>query len=135
MSIKALPSMEHTFTVSEKGSNTGQVFDGTFSYKRPNIRTQSDIARTAALLDGGMRNLDEDTKTIHHILATLKHSLFKFPEWWKKSDGGYDLYDFNIVSEIYKECMKFENDWFEKVWGEKESKPEKKKPAKKQLTG
>lgn len=116
MSIKALPSMEHTFTVSIKGSDTGQVFDGTFSYKRPNLRKNSEISKTAALLNGGIVNLDEDTKLLHEVLAMLKHTITKSPEWWDKSDYGYELYDANVIFDIYKECTKFEAEWRDKVW-------------------
>lgn len=116
--IKALPSMEHVFTVQIKGTDTGQVFDGSFTYKRPNIRKNSDIDKTAAFLDGGIQGLDDDTKLLHRILAVLKHTLIKYPKWWTDSDFGYELYDSNVILEIYQECMKFENDWKDKVYGE-----------------
>ncbi len=132
MSIKSLPSMEHTFTVSIKGTDTGQMFDGTFKYKRPNIRKNSEISRTAALLDGGIVGLDEDTRLLHEVAATLKHTLTEFPDWWEKSDFGFELHDSNVLFEIYRECMKFEKDWRDKVWTSEEPKKEDKKAAKKE---
>jgi hypothetical protein len=129
MSIKILPSMEHTFTLAAvKGSETAQIFEGTFTYKRPNLRTRSSIAKTAAMLNEDLKNLDEDIKFLHDVLANLKHTLIKVPQWWTDSDCGYELYDTNVVLDIYAECRKFENNWFESVWVEekKETKKESK---------
>jgi hypothetical protein len=131
MSIKALPSMEHVFTVSIKGTDTGQVFDGTFRYKRPNIRKNAEISKTAAILNGGIAGLDEDTRLLHDICATLKHTLMEFPEWWEKSDFGYELHDSNVIFDIYKECMKFEGEWRDKVWASEDKKEDEKKEDKK----
>ena len=120
MSIKALPSMEHTFTLNVKGSITGQHFDGTFTYKRPSLRGQSDIAKMASRLNEDLKNLDEDTKILHNVLSNLRHTLIQAPEWWKACDYGYELYDVNVIMELYKETVNFENKWFEKVWGNQE---------------
>lgn len=126
MSIKELPSMEHSFTIKIKGDDTPKTYEGTFTYKRPNLKSQSNIAKTAAMLDGGVANLDEDTKFLHTVLATLRHTIIKFPEWWEESDFGFDLYDVNVLFELYKECRKFEDSWMKKVWGNQEDKSEKK---------
>lgn len=116
MSIKALPSMESTFTLDVKGSETNQAFSGTFTYKRPNLKVKSEIAKTKARLNEDLRNLDEDTQLLHEILATLKHTLIKTPDWWQQADYGYDLYDVNVPIEIYKHCQKFEKEFFDLVW-------------------
>ena len=123
--IKALPSMESTFTVSIKGTETAQQFDGTFTYKRPNLRVKSEIAKTTAILDSGLKNLDEDTKFLHNILATLKHTIIKSPDWWDKADFGFELYDVNVVFEVYKACSDFEQKWVAEVWMDKKEEPAK----------
>lgn len=129
MSIKSLPSMESTFTLSVKGSETGQMFDGTFTYRRPNLRVKSEIAKTTARLNADLKNLDEDTKFLHNVLATLRHTLVKSPDWWMTADHGYELYDLNVIFEIYKACSKFEDDWFKSVWAEETPTEEKPKEA------
>lgn len=121
MSISVLPSMEHTFTIKVEGSETRQIFEGTFKYKRPNIRIRSEIDKTKALLDGGLQNLDQDTQLLHGILSRLKHTLVDSPEWWKKTDYGYELYDLNVILEISKECNKFDSDWMDSVWKESDT--------------
>jgi hypothetical protein len=126
--VRVLPSMEHTFTVKVKGSETGQMFEGTFTYKRPNIRIRTQINKTAAMLDGGVTTLDDDTKFLHSILARLKHTLMKSPEWWEQADFGFELYDLNVVFEIYKSVEEFEAKWIGEVW---EGKEEAKEPKKK----
>lgn len=127
MSIRALPSMEHTFSIKVKGTETGELFEGTFTYRRPNLRTKSEISKTAAMLDGGLKNLDEDTRLLHNILATLKHTLTKSPEWWEKSDFGFELYDVNVILEVYRACNEFEKKWFDSVWLDKKEESKDKK--------
>jgi len=114
--LKVLPSMECTFTISVKGTETTRQFDGSFTYRRPNIKTRSDIEKTIAMLHGGVKTLDEDTKFIHEMLAALKHTLINCPEWWKEADYGFELYDLNVISEVYKACLEFENRWKKEVY-------------------
>lgn len=129
MSIATLPSMEKTFTIDVKGSDTGQQFQGTFTYKRPNLRAKSNAAKLAARLNEDLKNLDEDTKFIHDVLANLRFSLIETPEWWQKSDFGLNLYDTNVIFDIYKACVDFENEWTEKVWGNQDKAKEELKEA------
>lgn len=129
--FKTLPAMESTFTIDVEGTETRQKFQGTFVYRKPNLRVKSEIARTLALLNGGMSNLDEDAVLLHNVLATLKHTLVESPEWWKKADFGFELYDLNVVFEIYKSCSEFEAKWMKQVWAD-ESKESSSKEASKQ---
>jgi hypothetical protein len=129
MSISTLPSMEHTFTIDVKGSDTGKQFQGTFTYRRPNRKAKSDAAKLAARLNEDLKNLDEDTKFTHEVLAGLRFNLVETPEWWQKEDYGMKLYDDNIIFEIYKFCAKFENEWTEKVWGNQDKAKEELKEA------
>ena len=117
--------MEHTFSVELKGSDGNQAFVGQFTYKRPNIRTKSEIAKTAASLKGGLQGLDADTKFLHEVLATLRHTITESPDWWQKADYGYELYDVNVVFDIYKACNDFEAEWFDKVWSEEDKDEDK----------
>jgi len=126
MSIKALPAQEHTFQLKLEGNDTRQKFEGSFTYKRPNIRISTEIDKTTAILNGGILGLDEDTQFFHKMLATLKHTVIKYPEWWEQSDFGYELQDTNVVIELYKETQKFEKEWREKVWSEEVEEKDKK---------
>lgn len=127
MAIKKLPAMEHTFTVEIKGSVTGQIFSGTFTYLKPTIRMKSDIAKTRALLDGGLP-LDKDTAFLHEVLAELRHTLIDAPPWWIDKDYGFELRDFNVILDIFKECDEFEKTWFNAVWANEVSESEESEP-------
>jgi hypothetical protein len=122
MSITTLPSMETTFTLDVKGADTGQSYQGTFTYKRPNIGAKSKIAKLATRLNEDLANLDPDMKFVHQILAELRFTIVNSPEWWQKSDFGLELFDENVIFEIYKNCVSFEREWTDKVWGKQEDK-------------
>lgn len=131
--IKTLPSMEHTFTIDVLGSETKQRYTGTFTYKRPNLKLKSEIAKMTARLNEDLKSLDSDMAFIHQVLATLRYTLQAGDnaEWWIKNDYGYALFDVNVILDIYKECQKFEDKWFNEVWAEPEKAEEKKKPKEK----
>lgn len=116
MSITQLPSMEFVFTIKIKGSDTPTIWEGTFKYRRPNRRMKSEIEKTAAILNGGIAGLDEDTSFFHGILATLKHTLVESPQWWKDKDYGYEMYDDNVAVEMYGKIQEFEKTWRDKAW-------------------
>lgn len=135
MAIKTLPSKEHVFTIDVKGSGTGQTYSGTFKYKRPTIRVKSDIAKTKALLDGGLE-LDEDTSFIHRVLSSLRHTLVEHPQWWIEQDYGFEMdeSDINVLLDIFKECNEFEKSWFDQVWAPKTSESEESEQKKPKAT-
>lgn len=123
MSIKKLPPMETTFSIDIEGQETGKKYSGTFTYKRPNLRAKSQISKTTARLNEDLRNLDEDTQFIHSVLSTLRHTLTpqEGSDWWEKCDYGYELYDMNVILEMYRKCQEFENEWFKTVWAEEDT--------------
>lgn len=124
MNLQVLPPMECTFSIKVTGSETGQLFEGAFTYKRPNLRTRTNIDKQKAILDAGIPNLDEETKLFHEILSKLKYTIINAPDWWVKSDGGLDLYDLNVVLEINAKTNEFEKEWKDKVYlGEKKNEP------------
>lgn len=130
MSISVLPPMETTFTISTKGVHTGQQFDGTFTYRKPNLGKQTEITKLAARLNEGLASLDEDTVAFHEMIARLKHTIIAAPEWWTKANNGFDLYDLNVILEVYQATTKFDREWLDKVWVKEEAAEEKKSEEK-----
>lgn len=118
MTSNALPKMEYEFTIDLKGEESKQKYSGTFRYKRPNLRIATEIDKTRALLNGGITGLSTDTKDLHEILAILRHTLVEYPDWWEECDFGFELYDLNVVLDIYKETREFEADFEDKLHGE-----------------
>jgi hypothetical protein len=114
--VTKLPSMEHTFTISVKGSETGKIFDGTFTYVRPTLGTRVEISKMEAKLREDLATLPIDVNAYVDMIATLRHTLKDAPTWWKESKYGLDLYDINVINEIYKAVEKFEEEWEKSVY-------------------
>ncbi len=122
--FSVLPPQEHTFTIEVKGTQSGQTFDGSFTYARPTLGVNIQISKTIAFITGGLP-LDEDAKAVVEMLATLRHTIIKAPEWWAKSDCGSQLQDLNVIFAIMKEC----NDFEKKREMKPEAKDEQARPA------
>lgn len=125
---KNLPEFQHTFFVDIEGTQTKQRFAGEFTYNHPNLRTISEISKYKARLDGGLTNIDSDTAFIHSMISQLRFTLSDYPKWWEQSDFGLNLYDLNVIVDIYNKTMEFEAKIFEnisEVANKKEDKKEK----------
>jgi hypothetical protein len=121
--IRELPSFEHTFDIDIVGDQTGKRFSGTFTYIRPNIKNLGEISRYKARLDGDFANLDPVMSALHSMLSRLRFTLKEYPKWWETTGFGLELYDSNVVMELYKCTMEFEETFEKKV--EEEANPKK----------
>jgi len=113
--MKNLPVMEHTFEVNLKGKMTGQIFKGPFTYKRLDIGSQGKAAVLKTRLNGDLSNIDAETDLLHEMISWLRYGLIEFPDWWRDTGYGTELYDINIIEHLYKEVTKFEKNWVEKI--------------------
>lgn len=112
----SLPEMDFEFKVQTKGNETGKEWVGDFKYRRPTLGGRARISITRTRLNGDLENIDDaEVRQLNDALAHLRHTLTKFPQWWADSMFGMELYDGNLVSEIYNKCMDFEAEWKEKV--------------------
>ena len=109
-----LPPMELAFDIQVKGAETGLDWVGKFKYKRPSLgdRSRIDVMRTR--LNGDLTMLDQETIDFNEAIAHLRHTLIDYPDWWKDSNMGLDLYDGNVVAEIFNRCMAYEIEWKKK---------------------
>lgn len=123
-----LPLMQHTFNISVKGSETSKIFEGSFTYVRPNLHKRAEISKMRTRLSGDLKNLPYDVQLFNEMCATLFYCLQEKPQWWSDSNEGRDLYDINVVEEIYKECQDFEQEWLSKVLGDRKTDVMDKKP-------
>ena len=123
-----LPSMEHQFEISVLGSESHINWTGKFNYKRPTIAERGQIEAMACRLNNDLMTIDPDIAVLHRALAHLRYTLKDFPEWWKESDMGGSLYDTNIITEIYKKCIDFEDEWREKILSGKPENVEENRP-------
>ena len=115
--LKRLPNMEYRFNLQSKGDDSGINWVGDFVYKRPSIGSRSQIEVLHTRMNGDLATLDPSVQDINYSLAHLRYTLIEYPEWWRDSDWGVNLYDINIIMEIYSECLKFEREWKEKFHG------------------
>ncbi len=119
--LKDLPPSTHSFSLDVEGNVTKKKFKGEFSCKITNIKTNVLISKHKAFLNGDMADfLDPGALRMNHMISYLRFTLTEFPTWWKDSDMGYDLFDPNVVEEVYDNVLKFEESWTKEVWGEKE---------------
>lgn len=126
---KELPSMIHSFKIEVEGNVTKKAYAGEFTCRITNNRDRSMISKHKAYLNGGFE-LDFATDNFHHKIAYLRYTLLGpdikkdmakgYPNWWRDSDLGFDLYDANVVEKIYDKVLDFENEWLKEVWGDPE---------------
>lgn len=110
-----LPDMNYSFNVSIVGKETSIPWNGKFTYKRPTISERGQIEAMACRLNNDLISIDSDVMAIHRALSHLRFTLKEFPDWWRDSDFGGALYDTNVIIEIYKKVIDFEDSWREKV--------------------
>lgn len=113
--MDSLPSMEHTFELNKKGNSTGRIYQGQFTYKRLDIGDQGRAGILKTRLNGDLENVDIDIDKMHDMMSWLRFGLVDYPSWWRESEYGSKLYDFNILEEIWRNCNDFEKRWLEKV--------------------
>lgn len=107
-----LPSMTHEFHLNTKGEDTQLPFQGRFTYKRPTLGQRRQIKIHEDSLNNGSGTLDEETRALNMVLAWLQNTLIEYPDWWQ---GGFDMYDANVIFEIYEEIVKFEDEYRKKI--------------------
>jgi len=111
-----LPSMEYPFDIQVTGNETRDLFIGKFKYRRPSCGARSRIDAMRARLNNDLITLDQDTLDFNMAISHLRFTLDDYPEWWVASSYGMDLYDYNVVAELYNRCMAFEEEWKKKVY-------------------
>lgn len=113
--MEKLPPMEFSFEINKKGSSTQKVYAGKFIYKRLSIGSQGRAEVLKTQLNGDLSNVDAEVDRLHEMLSWLRYGLIEYPSWWRESNYGTDLYDINIVKELYDSVTDFEKKWIEKV--------------------
>lgn len=115
---KALPSMEFSFKLDTVGKETGEHFSGDFKFVRLSLGKRGESDKLYIKLTENLALLPEDTLMFYDMVSFLRYGLVESPDWWKKSNYGVELFDSNVVSELYTKVMDFEMEWVQKVKGE-----------------
>jgi hypothetical protein len=110
-----LPSMDYKFSIQVKGSESQLMWTGDFMYRRPTLGERGKIDALRCKLNNDLTTIDPEIDILHSALAHLRYTLRESPDWWKNSDYGSNLYDTNVVIEIYNKILEFEKDWKKKI--------------------
>lgn len=116
---KEMPDKEHAFDIDVQGDTSGEFFRGEFTCKIMNRKERAMSDKHFAMLNGGLEDqLSLVTVNLHQMIAYLRYSLIDYPNFWKKSDLGYELFDINVIREVYDKVLAFEESWFRDIWGD-----------------
>lgn len=121
---KSIPDTEHSFILDLQGNLTKYRYVGDFTCKIATHKDKSSIGRHKAMLNGEFPLLDIKVAEMHHMIAFLRYTLIKFPDWWSESDYGFSLYDSNVVEALYDKVLAFEEKWYNQIWGVETPKEE-----------
>jgi hypothetical protein len=91
------------FFVDLKGESTGQTFQGDFACK-PRLSSRDRLQKDAlrrTLLGGAPESASPDALVRAEMFALISISLTDSPPWWKESGNGLDLFDDNVVFDVY----------------------------------
>ena len=93
---------------------TGRDYAGDFTVRRLNMGAIRKMAIRKSQLNGGEPDsaLDETIVQLNSMLAHLEVALVQAPEWWNPDS----FYSGDVIVEVYKEVMSFE-DTFRKPSG------------------
>ena len=118
-----IPDMAYDFTIDVEGSLTKKQYAGDFKCRIPTLKMRAQAELKNAELNRGLeKDIDPSIAQCHYMVSYLRITLTEAPEWWRKSDHGYELYDSNIVSAVYSVVMEFEEKWMKTVWGDEQNK-------------
>lgn len=109
-----LPPSKYEFSVKVVGEETGMEFSGDFVYHRLTIGDKIELQKW---LSGVMKE-DEKSESVRSSYITLgiiRFGCTSCPDWFRDSDYGINLYDFNVISEIFNQKTIKESEWTEKL--------------------
>jgi hypothetical protein len=110
-----MPNMEYRFDITVTGEETGINWVGSFLYRRPSLSERSLIEAMRARLSGDLRSIDPQIDDFNIMISHLRWTLKEYPEWWKASDFGGNMWDRNVIEHIYKKCADFEEKFRKKL--------------------
>lgn len=108
-----LPLPEFKFKLDVVGEDTGSHYVGDFVYKVPTILEQDDqkLWFRRMTKDRPEALEDQDSTALYSILSSLRTACVSCPDWWKSCDYGVNLYDMNVLAEVFKLKQAQEEEW------------------------
>jgi hypothetical protein len=110
-----LPSTESVFDF-DFTSDLGKKYEGQFTVRcLLNVRQKHLLELEKTRLLGNYVNPTDELAGMAIILASLRHRIIDAPEWWKQSDGGYNLTDIDVLNVLYEKVLTAEVEWRTKL--------------------
>lgn len=110
-----LPTNEVVFDF-DFTSDLGKKYDGQFTVRcLLNMRQKHLLELEKTRLLGNYSNPTDELAGISIILATLRARIANAPEWWKQSDGGFNITDVDTLSALYDKVLATEVEWRTKL--------------------
>lgn len=121
----------HQFRINYK-SHDNKTYEGTFTVKRLSISDRTKVAVRCSQLLGGMycvvdeegnptgQGIDGETYAQSNAIAHLEIALIQKPQWFDLEN----IYDLDLLAEIYKEVGRFERSFFLRNNGSKDENRE-----------
>ena len=111
-----LPKNETVFDFDYTGGTTGKKYDGQFTVVcilNMAKKHALEIEKTRLMAD--FSNPTETLFGLAVILGNLRVRIVQSPEWWKQSQGGFNLMDEDVLVALYDKVMEAETKWREQL--------------------
>lgn len=111
-----LPSKESAFDFDHTGLDTGKRYEGQFKVLcllDMGQKHRLELEKTRLL--GNHANPTDGLAGIAIILANLRVKIIDAPEWWKQSNGGYNIQDEDALVALYDKVLASEAEWRNKM--------------------
>ncbi len=111
-----LPKNEAVFDFDYSGATTGKKYDGQFT-----VVCMLNMARKHALeiektrLMADFQNPTDGLFGLATVLANLRVRITDAPEWWRQSQGGFNLLDEDALVALYDKVIEQEAKWRESL--------------------
>lgn len=106
-----LPKTESVFDF-DFTSELGKRYEGRFTVLcLLDIRTKHRLELEKTRLLGNHPNPTAGLTGIAEVLANLRVKITDGPEWWKQSEGGYNIQDEDALVTLYDKVKEAEDKW------------------------
>lgn len=111
-----------TFTFRHESALDGQVYEGTFTCRKLSVRDLAQMGVRKVQLNGGYHfdeknpgcGIEEHIDGMNAMIAHLEVALIQVPYWFKLED----VYDPQLLTEVYQKVVEFENSFFRRPGGQ-----------------
>lgn len=110
-----LPSTHSVFDF-DFTSELGKRYEGRFTVQCVlDMRTKHRLELEKTRLLGNFFNPTDGLAGVAITLATLRIYITDGPEWWKQSDGGFNITDIDALNALYDKVTTAEIEWRTKL--------------------